>query len=108
MDAGEATRLEGAVVITLMAAPDAGLEGSERPHLTWIMVSPWRLGEGLGSTLLRRAATALIELGHRELISTFLVGNERSALWHWRNGFRLLPDPWSLRSLRKGALPAQR
>jgi len=50
------------------------------------------VGQGLGSTLLASAATALRGLGYRDLASTFLVGNERSALWHWRNGFRLIPD----------------
>lgn len=84
-DAGPATLPEGAVLITAVPPRNA-------PHLTWIMVSPWRVGQGLGSALLRRAATALRALGYRELISTFLVGNERSALWHWRNGFRLVPD----------------
>jgi len=53
------------------------------------MVHPWRFGQGLGSRLLANSATVLRDLGYRELRSTFLVGNERSALWHWRNGYRL-------------------
>lgn len=90
VDTGRPTAPEGAVLITAVPSGDA-------PHLTWIMLSPWRVGQGLGSALLRSAATALRALGYRELISTFLVGNERSALWHWRNGFRLVPDSWTPR-----------
>lgn len=87
-DAARKTPPEGAILITALPRRDA-------PHLTWIMVSPWRFGRGLGTELLKRAASALCALGHRELTSTFLVGNERSAFWHWRNGFRLVQDPWS-------------
>lgn len=83
-DRGQGRRLEGAIVITLTPSRD--------PHLTWILVQPWRFGQGLGSGLLASAATVLRGLGYRALASTFLVGNERSALWHWRNGFRLVPD----------------
>jgi hypothetical protein len=31
------------------------------------------------------------------LASTFLLGNESSMLWHWRNGFQLLQYPGSRR-----------
>ncbi len=91
--AGRADQVDGVVLITLMAAGGSSPEGVGRPHLTWIAVHPWRLGRGLGTALLTSAATALRGLGYVELASTFLVGNERSALWHWRQGFRLLPDP---------------
>lgn len=87
-DRADAGRLEGAIVITLSTNSMRG--GEERPHLTWILVHPWRFGQGLGTRLLGSAATVLQGLGYRELASTFLVGNERSALWHWRNGFRLV------------------
>lgn len=97
---GDATHLEGAIVITLTPARGAHAERRDRPHLTWVMVHPLRFGQGLGSKLLTCAAAALRGLGYLDLASTFLVGNERSARWHWRNGFRLLPDPWSLRSGR--------
>lgn len=92
VDAQQALRPEGALLITLIQPPDTGADGSPQPHLTWIMVPPWRFGQGLGNALLRCAAKALRALGYHELASTFLVGNERSALWHWRNGFRLLPE----------------
>src|SRR5687768_9411591 len=90
---------EGAILVTLRESPDTAGDQQARPHLTWIMVSPWRFRLGLGTAMLRSAATALSTLGYRELASAFLGGNERSAMWHWRNGFRLLPDPWSRRRL---------
>ena len=87
---GKEMRLEGAILITLIAARNGDSEGPRRPHLTWVMVHPWRFGRGLGSALLASAAGVLRDLGYAELVTTFLTGNERSALWHWRNGFRLL------------------
>jgi len=88
----EARRLEGAILITLIPRRDQDAETAPGPHLTWILVHPWRFGQGLGSTLLASAATVLRGLGYLDLASTLLVGNERSALWHWRNGFRPIPD----------------
>ena len=84
----------GVIVVTLKDSPDTAADRAARPYLTWVMVSPRRFGQGLGTAMLRHAATALRTLGHRELASTFLAGNERSAMWHWRNGFRLRPAPW--------------
>jgi GNAT superfamily N-acetyltransferase len=72
-----------------------------RPHLTWIFVAPLCAGEGLGTALLQHSIAALLALGYVDLASTFLVGNDSSTLWHWRNGFRLLPYPVSARVLRK-------
>jgi len=63
-----------------------------RPHLTWIFVHPLAEGQGVGTALLRAATNGLLALGYTELASTFLVGNEASMLWHWRNGFRLAPS----------------
>lgn len=87
-DTRETARLEAAIVITLVS--DSGSDRGQRPHITWVLVHPWCFGQGLGTRLLGSAATVLQGLGYRELASTFLVGNERSALWHWRNGFRLV------------------
>jgi hypothetical protein len=70
-----------------------------RPHLTWIFVAGLRAGQGTGTALLGAVTRALVGLGYRELVSTFLLGNESSMLWHWRNGFRLLPYPGSLRHI---------
>ncbi len=69
-----------------------------RPHLTWVFVSPWFGGGGVATALLGHAVNALLGLGYSELATTFLLGNESSALWHWRNGFRLLPYPGSFRT----------
>jgi GNAT superfamily N-acetyltransferase len=82
-------------------APGLALEVSGQPHLTWIFVSPlWKAG-GLGSALLDRAVSALKSLGHASLWTTFLLGNDASMLWHWRNGFVLAPFPLSRRVLRR-------
>jgi hypothetical protein len=61
------------------------------PHLTWVFVSPWESRQGLGTALLAASVRALLELGYPRLASTFLLGNDSSTLWHWRNGFRLQP-----------------
>src|SRR5207249_2766715 len=66
-----------------------------RPHLTWVFVSPFEAGHGIASCLLTAAVRELLTLGFNDLASTFLAGNEVSALWHWRNGFRLLGHPAS-------------
>ncbi len=76
---------------------DAVARGLGRPHLTWIFVHPLAAGQGVGTALLHAASRRLLALGYTELASTFLLGNESSTLWHWRNGFRLIGSPWSLR-----------
>ncbi len=68
-----------------------------RPHLTWIFVRPKSAGHGIGAALLRSAGQALTALGYEDLLSTFMLGNESSMLWHWRMGFRLLAYPGSPR-----------
>jgi hypothetical protein len=72
-----------------------------RPHLTWIFVGPWDAGHGIGSALLAHASRALVELGYTELVSSFILGNTSSMLWHWRNGFELLPYIGSMRRIRQ-------
>jgi GNAT superfamily N-acetyltransferase len=68
-----------------------------RPHLTWIFVGPNDVGHGVGSFLLAAAVRALRDLGYGQLFSSFVLGNDSSLLWHWRNGFRLLSYPGSHR-----------
>lgn len=80
---------------------DAVAKRLGRPHLTWIFVAPWHTGHGLGTRLLNRAVRALLGLGYDELLSTFLVGNDSSMLWHWRSGFELLAHPGSVRSMHE-------
>jgi ribosomal protein S18 acetylase RimI-like enzyme len=105
----------GAVLVTLMPEGDPNefrsfrwreppppdwLERSlGRPHLTWIFVGPWDAGHGIGSALLAEATRHLLAHRYRELVSTFLLGNDASLLWHWRNGFRLLAYPGSPRQI---------
>jgi GNAT superfamily N-acetyltransferase len=72
-----------------------------RPHLTWVFVAPRLEGRGIGTALLAASVNALLGLGYHELLSTFMIGNDSSLLWHWRNGFQLLPYPGSKRQLSK-------
>ncbi len=101
----EAGSLVGGLFVTLLPAgdlerfddpvwaepppPDAIGQRWGRPHLTWVFVDPPSARRGIASLMLGHAARALRVLGYRELASTFLLGNEPSTLWHWRNGFRL-------------------
>jgi GNAT superfamily N-acetyltransferase len=70
-----------------------------RPHLTWIFVHPFFSGHGIGTALLNAAGKALLDLGFTDLATTFLLGNDSSVLWHWRNGFRLVAYPGSTRQI---------
>ena len=79
--------------------PDCIERCAGRPHLTWIFVSPFHTGGGVGTTLLDAAGRALLQLGFAQLASTFLAGNDSSMLWHWRNAFRLVAYPGSRRKL---------
>jgi hypothetical protein len=72
-----------------------------RPHLTWVFVVPQEAACGTGSALLAESVRALRALGYREMASTFMVGNDTSTLWHWRNGFELQPYAWSKRRWRR-------
>lgn len=113
--AERAGQLAGAIVVTLLPLgdpcdwdsyywrepppEDALGRRLGRPHLTWIFVTPEATGHGLGTRLLHRAADALFQMGYAELLSTFLLGNDSSLLWHWRSGFELLAHPGSVRSM---------
>jgi GNAT superfamily N-acetyltransferase len=112
MDEGDPHEV-GAILVTLLPDTDPSNWGSfhwkeppppdclarcmGRPHLTWIFVSPFHVGEGIGTLLLSAAVRELLALGYKQLASTFLMGNDSSMLWHWRNGFRLLAYPGSRR-----------
>jgi|SRR5271165_1798355 len=100
-----------AILITLVPGGDPSIRESYRwpeprpsinpmaaqPHLTWIFVAPVWKYRGIASLLLDRAVKVLLGMGYASLWSTFLVGNDASALWHWRNGFTLAPYPYSKR-----------
>jgi hypothetical protein len=113
--APETGHLAGAILVTLLpagdpcdwdsyywsASPPADCIAARlgRPHLTWIFTL--QPGHGTGTALLAAAVRGLLGLGYTELASTFLLGNESSMLWHWRNGFRLLAYPGSWREMHK-------
>jgi len=108
-----AAKAAGAVLITLLPGgdpterdsyhwhgpppPDLWGQHLGQPHLTWIIVDRFAQGNGLGTSLLEHAARVLRGHGYEALWTTFLVGNDQSLLWHWRNGFELLPHPLSKR-----------
>lgn len=110
----ETQRPLGAILITLIPKRDEGeiwdgewseLPATEsarvllgRPHLTWVFVTPRSARHGVGSSLLDQSVNALLRLGYHDLGSTFLLGNESTMLWHWRNGFRVLRYAWSMRA----------
>lgn len=81
--------------------PDCVERRLGRPHLTWIFVSPLEKGRGTGTALLAASVQQLRALGFTQLLSTFMAGNDSSMLWHWRNGFQLLPFPGSYRLMRQ-------
>ena len=72
-----------------------------RPHLTWIFAAPHARGNGIGTALLAATVNELLKMGYKELLSTFMIGNELSTLWHWRNGFQLLAYPGSYRLMKE-------
>jgi GNAT superfamily N-acetyltransferase len=106
-------KLAGAIFITLLPEedpsgwdsfrwrepppPDAIDRRLGRPHITWIFVSPMHAGLGIGTALLAASTLELRRMGFMRLASTFMLGNESSMLWHWRNGFRLQAYPGSRR-----------
>ena len=108
---------QGAILITLLPAGDPGAwesyywptppsteivaQRQGRPHITWIFVVPACAGFSVGSALLSAAVQALSAIGYQQLATTFMLGNESSMLWHWRNGFQLQPHPSSLRRVRE-------
>lgn len=112
-DTAEGERRLGAILVTLLPAGDLEDFGDDawtmspppdpieqkwgRPHLTWIFTNYWNARHGIGTALLDCAVNALLELGYLELGSTFLLGNDASTLWHWKNDFRLLSSPGSPR-----------
>lgn len=113
----ESDEPQGAILITLLQAgdleafddprwkeipPENPLESRwGRPHVTWVFTAPNAARRGLASALLDRATAALLQMGYSELASTFLLGNEPSVLWHWRNGFQLKSYVGSPRRMKR-------
>jgi GNAT superfamily N-acetyltransferase len=113
----EDDKVAGAILITLLPGGDAADEetivwrepppadlwkkGEGQPHLTWIFVSRFRQGQGAGTRLLQQAVRVLKKQGYKTLWTTFLIGNESSMLWHWRNGFELGDSVYSKRRMRR-------
>jgi GNAT superfamily N-acetyltransferase len=90
--------LIGANLVTL--PPRKMAEHAGLPHLTWIFVAPLFARQGVGMALLDATVQALLQRGDTALASTFLIGNESTMLWHWRAGFKLAEERWSIRAAR--------
>ena len=96
--ADEQCRAFGACLVTRASETGGNCprEMRGRPYLAWIFVVPLLGRHGLARAMLHRALGELHRAGEPALHSSFLVGNEASALWHWDNGFELLPSPYAL------------
>lgn len=115
----EGHRAVGAILITLVpggdpSEPDSYIwrepppvdwrqKRTGQPHLTWVFVHPFLMTRGVGTALLKAAGRTLLQMGYQRLASTFVLGNDSSMLWHWRNGFRLITQPGSRRQLLEAA-----
>jgi GNAT superfamily N-acetyltransferase len=113
-------KIAGAILITLLpggdpadwdsyrwhepAPDDLWAKQGGQPHLTWIFVKKFSQGSGVGTQLLAEAVRVLKEQRYQSLWTTFMVGNDSSVLWHWRNGFELTPNPLSKRRRRRELL----
>jgi GNAT superfamily N-acetyltransferase len=73
-----------------------------QPHLTWIFVKRQGQSVGVGTQLLQAAVRVLKRQGYKSLWTTFLIGNDSSVMWHWRNGFELMPAMFSKRRRWRG------
>ncbi len=107
--------LSGGIFLTLLPGGDPKISssyhwteprpdlspGDGQPHLTWVFASHWFRAEGIGTALLQRAARELLDMGYRDLWTTFIDGNSASMLWHWSCGFELLAGPASKRAMRR-------
>lgn len=90
--------LFGACLVTIARDRATIVEVVRRqPHLTWLFVHPVLRCHGLATQLLAHALRALEGDGWPFLYTTFLVGSHASAMWHWENGFELLPNQFSVR-----------
>jgi GNAT superfamily N-acetyltransferase len=113
VDRQDSTQVLGALIVTLMVGwtrswfatrrlavppppPDLAV-GREQPQICWVFVRPGASRQGVATALLAQATTSLWHSGYRELASATNSGNDSSMAWHWRKGFRLLPDPRSAR-----------
>jgi predicted N-acetyltransferase YhbS len=113
----DGAQIVGAILITLVpggmssdwdsyqwhepAPPDLWAQCNGQPHLTWIFVKRWSQGTGVGTRLLQEGARVLKKHGYATLWSTFLIGNDSSMRWHWRNGFELAENLLSKRRMRR-------
>jgi L-amino acid N-acyltransferase YncA len=70
-------------------------------HLTWAFVADGFAGRGVGTAILAHAAEALRGLGYQDLASSFQKSNVSSYMFHWSNGFRLIPRGGSPRLDRR-------
>jgi L-amino acid N-acyltransferase YncA len=97
-------RILGGALVTMWKVEEfdrEALQAQTLPHLTWIFITPMLQRHGIGSLLLSQVLEALRAGGHPRLSSTFLLGNDASAMWHWRHGFQLAGYMMSPHAMKK-------
>jgi GNAT superfamily N-acetyltransferase len=66
---------------------------ADSPCLTWLSVRWGHRCDGVATALLAAVVDGLRRTGADRLASFASAGNPASIAWHWRSGFRALPDP---------------
>lgn len=88
-------KLVGAALVTRVSLrwdewPDAATPAF-LPNLTWIFVKEGSQRRQIGSAMLDGVINRLAEQNRPWLVSHFIEANASSLLFHWRNGFELVP-----------------
>jgi L-amino acid N-acyltransferase YncA len=68
-------------------------EDADAPCLTWLSVRWGHRCDGVATALLAALVDGLRRTEAERLASFASAGNPASIAWHWRSGFRALPDP---------------
>lgn len=86
----------GAMIVTRIQLradewPEPDALPADLVNLTWAFVAPSHQRRGIAGALLDRTLVALAARGVPWLVSHFSVDNPPAVMWHWRNGFELVP-----------------
>jgi hypothetical protein len=88
-------KLIGAALVTRISLTSSEWPEEQLPstllNLTWLFVAPERQRGAAGTTLLERVVNTLADEGHEWLVSHIPQENVPGVMFHWRNGFELVP-----------------